>query len=689
MSTDAQLDSLAGDARIVQEAKDRFKRCQDWEDTARVRFLEDLKFADADSDNGYQWPAPVMQDRGTRPSLTINIIRQHNLQIINEAKKNKPSVKIRPTGNGATFDSAQVLEGIVRHIEYISNAQVAYDTATSFQVKAGIGWWRVVTDYAHDNTFDQEIFIRRIPDALSVMLDRDIKEKDGSDARYGFVFEDMPKDVYQADHPDDMDVIGQTPLGSDSDGWVSKDHVRVAEYYRCVTKKDKLVLLTDPKTGEQTLVKKSTVPAEILNQIPKSERKERAIKEYSVEWYKIAGNKIIDRKNWPGMYIPLVRLIGEETVIEGELDRKGHTRAMKDAQRMYNYNASGSVEYGALQGKNPYIAPAAAIEGYETYWATANTQNWAVLPYNHIDDAGNPIPAPERTTPPQSAPIYIEGMNIAERQMMIASGQYEASLGQKSNEISGKAIDARDRQGDDATYHFIDNLGIAIRFTGKILIDLIPKIYDTARIVKILADDGKETEVQVQPKLKTAYEKVDQESVENKVIAIFNPNVGKYEVEADIGPAYATRRQETFNAVSIILRESPELMTIIGDLMFQAADFPGADEIAKRLSRMVPAQAKGDGIPPEQMELQAQLEKSQGMITELLQELASQKLKLQQKDNKKEVDDYNAITSRMKVIADHYQVTPVVFASMLHDMMMEEHKANLQPKEPVSESTAA
>ncbi len=671
------LDSLSGDDRIVTEAQQRFRKCEEWEANCRKRFVNDLKFAEADSDNGYQWPANIMQDRGERPCLTINKTRQHNLQIINDAKKNKPSVKIRPTGDGSTFESSQIYEGIVRHIEYNSNAQVAYDTATNFQVKAGIGYGRVVTDYAGEDTFDQEIFIHRIKNPLSVYLDPDIMEKDGSDARFGFVFEDVPTDEFNKQYPEYKDIASQTALGNTQD-WLNDKHVRVVEYYRQSEKRDKLIVLTNPETGETKTLRRSQVAPSMRKYLKDSDDvQSRDIITKEIEWYKIAGNTIIDRKPWPGKYVPLVRFIGEETIIEGQLDRKGHTRALKDAQRMYNYNASASIEFGALQSKTPYVAPLAAIEGNEQ-WKTANTTNYSVLTFNHVDEQGQPIPQPVRQDPPKGAPIYMEGMLTADQQMMMVSGQYEANLGRKSNEVSGKAIDAREHQGDDAVYHFIDNQAIAIRFIGKIIIDLVPKIYDTPRIMRILAEDGTESTIKLDPQAEQAHQQFMEEEA-SKVSAIFNPNVGKYDVVADVGPAYATRKQEEFNALVQITKEAPELMPVIGDLLFKSADFPNADKIAERLHNMVPAQALGEENP-QVTEANQKLEAMQGALTKCLEELSETRLKLQNKSSTEQTNEYKALTDRIDVLMNHVVVTEKDKASMLHEMMMEEHKVSLQPE---------
>lgn len=668
---------LTGDDKIIAEAQRRFKSCEEWESRARKLFLEDLKFSQADSDNGYQWPNDIRRNRDVdeRPCLTINKTRQHNLQIINDCKQNKPRAAVRPVGDGATYEAAQVFEGIFRHIEYISNAQVAYDTATSFQVQGGIGYWRVVTDYLGNDNFDQEIFIRRIKDPLTVYLDPDINELDGSDARFGFLFDDMPLDEFRAAYPKYKDKGGATALGNAS-GWVDKNHVRVAEYYRRESVKNKLVNYTNPTTGKDYLVKADEIPKEILDKIiDDPSTKVRETVKWKVEWYLIIGDEIAERRDWAGEYIPIVRIVGEETIINGELDRKGHTRNLKDPQRIYNYWSSSAVENVALQSKTPYIAPAEAIENLEGYWQTANTANHSVLPYNAVRDDGTEIPMPQRAQPPVMASAYIQGMQIAQQEMSMVSGQYQADFGEKSNEISGKAIDARQRRGDNATYHFIDGQAIGIRFTGKILIDLIPKIYDTPRILRILGEDGEESHIKLDPQAEQAYAK-HAAKIDDAVKGIFNPKVGRYDVEADIGPAYATRRQEAFNAITQILGQAPQLVNLIGDLLFKAADFPMADDIAERLEHMVPAQAKGEGIPPEVAQLSQQLQHTQKLLADMVQELSIERLKLKAKDQQKDIDVYEAITKRIDVLAKQI-VNPKDLAMMLHDLMKEEHKATL------------
>lgn len=679
---DSSGDTGTPDEKIVKEAQRRFDICAKWENDSRLRFIEDVKFANGDADNLWQWDVNARNARGygtidERPCLTINKVRQHCLNIINDAKQNKPSVKVKPVGNGATYDAAQIFEGICRHIEYISNAQAAYDTATTFQVQGGIGWVRLTTDYPdyNDQSFDQEIFIRRVKDPLTIYLDPDIKEADGSDARYGFVFDDMSREVFKEKYPRYADKVGKSPLQVSND-WLREDQVRVAEYYRVIEKEDKLVAYVGPDGARVIKARSKMEEAEYKTAIDDPQTKERDIMDRKVEWYLIAGETIVERSIWAGRYIPLIRVIGEETVIGGQLDRKGHTRAMKDPQRLANYWYSAATEHVALQSKTPYIGPMAAFENLETYWDSANTVNHSWLPYNQYDDKGMKLDPPQRQAPPIMADAYIKGLALAGQEIREVSGQFEADLGMKSNERSGVAIQQRQRQGDNATYHYIDNLALAIRFLGKQLIDLIPKIYDTARVVKIMGEDGVEHEVKVDPSLQEAFMAQRQENIDN-ITSIFNPSVGRYDVEADIGPAYATRRQEEFDALSRLMEKNEKLMQVAGDLLFKAADFPGADKVARRIRATIPPNilAGEPGPTPQDAEAQKVIQSQGELLEKVTQENAKLRADRNIEEQQKDIDRYKAITDRLKVLLPMIQ-SPAEQARLTHEVMMAEQANN-------------
>jgi hypothetical protein len=647
------------DEDIIQEAKDRFKRCEDFESEFRSRFVEDIKFCNADSDNMFQWPNELRQSRArdSRPSLTINKTRQHVLMVQNEIKQNLPAVKISPTGGSASYDSSQVYAGVVRHIEYNSNAADAYDNAMTYQVQGGIGYWRITTDYAHEDSFDQEIFIKRIKDPLSIYIDCDCVESDGSDAKYSFAFEDLPTKEFTRKHPEAKDAIAKIPFGKT--GWINKDMVRVAEYMRCVYENDQLLALPvrdeagNAIPGEYDTIRLSEIPKALHADVKADETiKRRKIETKKWEWFLIAGDEIIERKEWPGCYNPIVRVVGEELMIDGALERKGHVRNLKDPQRMYNYWTSSAVEQVALQGKQPYMASIQAMKGFETYYSNANRINYSYIPFNGIDEQGNQVAPPMREQPPQMASAYISGMQIAAEEMKMVSGQADPTMGMQANEIAGVAIQKRIKQGDKATFHYIDNLAKAIRYTGKILIDLIPKIYDTPRVIRIRAEDGSDEEIRIDPSQKEAL--TTQSEGEQEAQRIFNPGVGKYEVVAQAGPAYATRREEAAEAMTSVFSTNPQLMATAGDLYFRMQDFPMSEELAERLSNTIPASVKGEGPSPEEEQLQQQLQDlqqqmqdSQAQLASTLQALAEEQKKNDDKEKANEIASYKAVTDRL------------------------------------------
>lgn len=701
MATEDYLIGLAGDERIIAEARKRFAMCEEWERTTRIKGDEDFKFANGDSDNNWQWDDNVIQQRDKKPCLTMNKVRIHNNQIVNDAKQNKPGVNIRPVGDSASYEAAQVYQDIVRHIEYQSSAENVYDTATEQQVYRGIGYWRVLTKYASNDTFDQDIYIVPVNNPNSVYLDPDIKQKDGSDARYGFVYEDVPRDLFISEYPKFKNVAPIPTLGNSNvtDMWLTKDHVRVCEYYRRKQSKDKFVFFVDPVTQQSIETKWSDLSPEgretfksVKEQSPDGV-KERDILTDAIEWYKFAGDKIIDRSLWAGETVPIVRVVGIETIINGSLDRRGHTRWMKDAQRMYNYATSNSVEVLTTQTKSPWLVPVAGIENLEKYWSGANVNNAAVLAYNHMAEDGNAIPPPAKIMPPQISTGYVQEMQIAQNEMMMVSGQYQSQLGENENAKSGVAINARQRQGDNATYHFIDNLAIAIRYTGKILIDLIPKIYDTPRVLRIMSLDGTKTNVQLDPNAEEAVQRIPpqpghsqemQDRDSKAVEMIFNPNVGRYDVLSDTGPSYATRRQEAWNAMVQIMQQNKELMGVAGDLLFKVADFPEALQLSERLRRTIPPNIIGDAPDPkveEAMHMAAQkVEELQTMLKDEVQKVKEKDQQLDLDSKKVEMESnlkaYDAETRRLVALGNSgpsitpAQIQPIIkrlLAEMLGD----------------------
>lgn len=681
-----------GTDSIVKEALKRFERCQNAESEFRKRFVEDVKFANGDADNGWQWQEAMSKRRDSmgRPCLTINKVRQHCLQIINDAKQNKPSVKCLPIDGKADIQIAKILDGIIRHIEYNSHAEIAYDTATEFAVQGGLGYWRIVTEYAHDGSFDQEIFIRRVKNPNTVYLDPDIQSGDGSDAKFAFVFEDMSKEEFEATYPGE--TAGEIVFPSEGHGseWLGQDRIRIAEYFCKSTKSD--TLIAHPERGPVLMSSMDEAEAKLYKD--DESVKSRPVDEPVIKWYKIAGNKVIEEREWLGRYIPIVRVVGEEIDIDGKIERKGHVRPLKDPQRMYNFMSSAQAEYIALQTKTPYVGPIAAFEGFETLWANANHENAAYLPYNSLTEEGQAVDRPQREQPPVGAQAYMTAMQTAQQELMMASGQYQENFGQQSNAEAGVAITARQRQGDKATYHFIDNLARSIRFTGRILVDLIPKVYDTKRVMRIVGEDGSETFANLDPEQPHPVGDAQGQPVQidanqppqpqEAAQLIYNPGIGRYDVTVEVGPSFETRRAEAFHALTQIMSQDPDLMKVAGDIMFKAADFPMAQDVAERIRRTISPAILGDGPSPQEQDMTQKMSHMGEMIQHLTQMLEQAKQDKEAKDI--EVKQYDAETRRFSALGQPVDPDMVAhLATTLVMQMMQEQGQGAPPPDPTQQ----
>lgn len=671
------------DDAILTEARDRFDYCVDWESSFQKLYVDDVKFSNGDSDNGWQWPDNLRQSRAIlqRPALTINKTQNHVALIVNDAKQNKAGIDVRPAGEESSYDAAQMYEGLIRNIEYSSGASAIYYDGLESAVEGGIGYWRVGTQFADEKSFDQVCVIEPVEDQMSVYLDPDIKLKSGLDAMYGFIFSGMPQSEYKRQYPGKPVPSGSALNENNMRDWFRDETVRIAEYWRVVLERDELIYVKQ-QGADPTYGYKSEMPPELLNRIKEledepvsleNEVKRRPVDRRRLEWYKIAGNAILDRKvgkDAPrGRYVPIVRIIGKQRIIEGKLERKGIVRGLKDPQRMYNYNSSGQVEYGALQTRSPWIGSVKAFMGHETQWNRANIDNKAFLTFNDWDEDGQrQIAAPIRPEAPGSSPAFLQGMEIAARELEMASGQGPSQFGKPQREISGKAIAESQVQGETITYNYNDNLALAIETTGVILLDMIPLYYDTKRVIQILDKDGTEMQVQLDPSLKTPYKKEQKPDAggnltPDQVQVYFNPMVGKYKVQARPGPAYSTQRTEAWNAFVQITTGNPEFIQEFGDLMFKSADFPLADKIAERYKRKLMNSAPWllDDTAPNQIQQQLtkQVEQATQIIKTLMEQLDDKEKKLllevaKVSDQYRQTDikEYGAHSERIKQVGN-------------------------------------
>lgn len=656
--------------KLVKEAQDRFKRTYEFQSVADKRWMDDYKFGHGDSYNNWQWPDDVLNKRNKAklPCLTVNKTRAHCLQIVSGIVQADPSIKYLPVGDEATKDSAEIFEGVARHIMYQSNFKDGIaPEVIKHQVFGGIGRFRVLTDYRDKDSQDQDIFLEWLRDPTRVFVDPDTKEPDGSDARFAFIYDEMPKDQFDYEYPDFNIRAKEDAYGTVWRGARSDKHVGVVEYYRRVTKRDKMFYLD---TGDTALA--SELAPEIRAALREADTPERTVETHKIEWFKLCGNEILEKTLWAGDIIPIIDVVGEITVIDGELDRKGHVRTMIDGQRMYNYNRSAQTQAIALQNKVPYVGPMEAFSSLEQYYESANQIDYAWLPYNAYDSQDRPLPAPQRQPPPIVPEAYVQAAEMAAADMQMVSGQYEASMGADGQELSGKAVQQRQQAGENGSFHFLQNYQTGVRKLGKILLDLIPKIYTSERVMKIMAEDGTQSDVKLDPQAAHAARQLENEE-EQQIKAIFNPNVGKYQVEADVGPGFMTRRQEAFQALVQIVTQAPEMMHIIGDILMRYAPFPGAEEIAERLHNMVPPQALG-GPSPQTQAAAAEIQKQNGMITKLMQDLGAQKQKLDDATAKHEIEEYRAQTDRMKAIKD---IDPEIMVPLVRELLVQAYGITL------------
>ena len=624
---------------------------------------DDLKFYAGSPDNHWQWPSDVLATRGAvqgqtinaRPTLTINKLPQHVRQITNDLRQNRPGAKVIPVDDNADIEIAEIFNGMIRHIEYRSDADVAYDTACENQVAYGEGYIRLLTEYCDENTFEQDIKIGRVRNSFSVYMDPTIQDPTGADAQWCFITEDLTKDEYERLYPDASPVSTLQSLGvgdQSISNWLNEDTIRVADYYYIDHEPATLNLYPGNITAFD-----GTPQDKQLKAIYGKPKRTRQADRQKVKYCKINGYEILEERDWVGKYIPVIRIVGNEFEVDGRLYVSGIVRNAKDAQRMYNYWVSQEAEMLALAPKAPFIGYGGQFEGYEDKWKTANTNNWPYLEVNPdvTDGQGAVLPLPQRAQPPMASSGLLQAKAGAAEDIKSTTGQYNASLGMGSNERSGKAILARQREGDVGTYHYGDNLARGVRHIARQLIDMIPKIYDTQRIARIIGEDGETKMVKINPEQQEPVNKIeDQDGI--VIEKIYNPGVGRYDVVATTGPGYATKRQEALEAMAQLLQGNPQLWAVAGDLFVKNMDWPGAQEMAKRFAKTIDPKLMSDGednpeLQAAQQQMQAmgqEMEQMHQMIQNVGKSIEMQDLK--RKEYEVDIKAYQAETQRISAV---------------------------------------
>ena len=619
-----------------------FERCSDAEKENRLEAIEDIRFSRLEE----QWPEKIIKQREMehRPCLTINKMPAFIRQVVNDARQNKPSIKVHPVDSGADPKTADVINGLIRNIEYTSNADVAYDTAIEASVAGGFGYWRIGMDYAYDDSFEMDLEIKRVANQFSIYGDPDSTAADSSDWNVAFVVEPMPRDEFKRKYKGKTNVDDEpvtvdfdSDAWSEADAWIDDENVMVAEWWQREEVEREIVKLSNGHVyAKEDLEKDPDLQAGLETGTLKKVGS-RLAKSYKVTQTIMTGADVLEVNEWPGCYIPIIPVYGDEIIVEGKRYFRSLIHSAKDAQRMFNYWRTTSTELVALAPRVPWIGRKGTFDSDGDRWATANAQSHAYLEY----DGEMPQRQPLDVGP--AAGALQEALNASD-DMKAIIGIYDASLGARSNETSGKAIMARQREGDVATFHFIDNLSRAIRHTGRILIDLIPRVYTSERIVRIMGEDGTPKSVEIngqqpQPELGPDGKPVTDEHGE-VVAAIHNITAGKYDLTVTSGPSFTTRREEAAMQMTEFIRAFPQAAPVVGDILARNLDWPGADEIAKRLEKINPTNQPQ--IPPE---LQQQIQEGQQAIAELTKQVESLKAG-------HDIKMFDAETNRMKVEGD-------------------------------------
>lgn len=582
----------ADNSAVLAKARERAREGATYWGDNWEQAEEDLKFLSGD-----QWPETVRTERENdgRPCLTNNVLPTFVEQIIGDQLQNKPSIKISSvdvtrvknaqTGEDESlkissvagsqdYELAEVLQGIIKNIEYNCDAEDAYDVAFQSIVESGIGYLRVRSDYLSDDTFQQDLIIEAIENQFSVIVDPMAKKIDKSDAMWIIIDDEMLKEEFEDQYPDaTADSSGSGSSGLDD--WFDDNTVRVSEYFTREPVTKEMVLLSDGRSMYMDDVKP------VLDELEAkgiTVARTRKVKTFKTMWRKITGLDVLEGPiEIKCSTIPVVPVYGKSTTIKKKKIYRSAIRHSKDAQRMANYWDSAATESVALAPKAPFIGSEGHVEGRESEWENANKTNSSLLTYTP-QYQNDPGPRREQTAQTPAAEITL-GMQSSDK-IKSTLGLFDASVGAASNETSGKAIIARERQGNKGSFRYIDNLSKAIRRVGRICIELIPTTYDDERIVRMKFEDGTEDFVKLNEQI------FDEDTKE--WVTINDISVGKYDVIVTTGPAYATQRMEAAETMIQFAKAVPNAAGVMGDLIALNMDWPGADMIAERLKKIVP-----------------------------------------------------------------------------------------------------
>lgn len=550
-----------------EKALELLKEINDNVDTATKYMRDNWDQADEDTDFrlGNQWPAELA---GKKVKLTNNLVHVFIKQVVNEARQNRPQLKVFPVDGDGDKDIAEIYEALIRNIERNSNSETAFDCAFDQAVTGSMGYFKVNTKWADDESWDQDVIVERINDYKSILFDPACREFDNSDAKWYFERIVFDREEFKKLYPDSVD------RGFSADGYdLTKDEIIIGKYWRIEESNDWLYYLID-----ETSVKKSEVPEDFDKTTIVDKRR---IKNRKVRWYLCTPFEILEDGDWIGKYIPIIPVFGDEVFKDGKRNFISLTRPAKDPQRALNYWETAAAENVALQPKPPVIGYVGQFAGQEKKWGTANQVPYSYLEINPTyDKSGNLLPAPQFKPPADIPAGMVNAANMARENLKLTIGINDAGLGIQQRVESGEAILNRKIESDTSMFGFIDNLSRSLRFYGRILIDLIPRIYDTQKIVRIMGMDGAEKVVRI--------------NALNENGKILNLDQGKYDIDINVGPSYTTQRKESAKALLAFLQADPSAAPAIRDLVAKFQDWPGSQEIAERLRRTIDPNILGD-----------------------------------------------------------------------------------------------
>jgi hypothetical protein len=601
----------------IQDAIQFLQFANEADQMNRSEALEDLKFAAGD-----QWPVEIQNSRvlEARPCLTVNKVDAYCRQLTNQMRQQRPRIKVHGMNNESDAKMAEIIQGICRHIEVQSDADQAYDKAGDFAVRMGWGYWRVTTDYVKDDSFDQDIFIKAIDNPFTVYFDPNSVAPDGSDAEKVLITTVISKDNFKKMYPNAELQQGFTMRGTGDSNpeWVMKEDIRLAEYFYVERTPIKIHLLSDGSSVKS----KDLPPQNVLDAAGITIVESRDSHEKKIKWCKLTSMEVLEEGEWAGKYIPIVPVFGQETVVENKKKKFGIVRMAKDPQRMYNFWQTSLTESVALAPKAKWLLAEGQDEGHENEWAMANIKSMPVLRYKQTDIDGRPAPAPQRLQPePPPAGIMAAAQSMTTDLMQVVGIFDPAQL--PTGNISGKALQGQQQQVDLTNFHYYDNLTRSIRQTGRIILDLIPHIYDRERVMRIIGDDGK-------PEILTINQYGQDEEGINKILN--DVTVGDFDIVMDTGPGYNSKRQEAVESMMALFAADPALIQQAGDLLVRNMDFPGAETIADRLAVNNPLAKVDDKskVPPR---VQMELQKSQATIQQMQQQMQQMQMMIKQRQD--------------------------------------------------------